>query len=253
MIDALGAPQSMLVLGGTSDIAAATVRRLAALGRLERVVLAARPGPRRVHAADAVRALGVPEVVELDLEATDTTGHDRLMAQAFDPGDIDVVLLAVGVLPDQPTALGDPALAVDTFAVNATGSASLLLRATARMRAQGHGRVVVLSSVAAERPRQSNFVYGASKSAIDALATGLSDGLHGSGIGVLVVRPGFVHTSMTKGLTPAPLAVGPDAVATAIADHLRDPSGTIYVPSTLRPVMSALRHVPRALFRRLPI
>jgi decaprenylphospho-beta-D-erythro-pentofuranosid-2-ulose 2-reductase len=253
VIDALGAPQSMLLLGGTSDIAGATVRRLAALGRLERVVVAARPGPRRVQAADAIRSMGVREVIELDLEATDTDSHEDLMASAFETGDIDVVLLAVGVLPDQPTAVGDPALAVDTFAVNATGAASLLLRATARVRAQGHGRVVVLSSVAAERPRQSNFVYGASKAAIDALATGLSDGLHGSGVGVLVVRPGFVHTSMTKGLAPAPLAVGPDAVADAIAAHLRDPSGTIWVPRTLRPVMSALRHLPRGLFRRLPI
>lgn len=253
MIDALGAPQSVLLLGGTSDIAAAVVRRFAAAGRLERVVLAARPGPRRVQAADAVRALGVAEVHELDLEATDPDSHDALMAAAFAPGDVDVVLLAVGVLPDQPTALGDPALAVDTFAVNATGSASLLLRSTARLRAQGHGRVVVLSSVAAERPRQANFVYGASKAALDALATGLSDGLHGSGIGVLVVRPGFVHTAMTRGLSPAPLAVGPEAVADAIFDHLRDPGGTIWVPGRLRPVMSALRHLPRAVFRRLPV
>jgi decaprenylphospho-beta-D-erythro-pentofuranosid-2-ulose 2-reductase len=253
VIDALGSPQSILVLGGTSDIAGATVRRLAASGRLDRVVLAARPGPRRVQAADAVRALGVPDVRELDLEATDPTSHDRLMTEAFDSGDIDVVLLAVGVLPDQPTALGDPALAVDTFAVNATGAASLLLRSTARLRAQGHGRVVVLSSVAAERPRQSNFVYGASKAAIDALATGLSDGLHGSGVGVLVVRPGFVHTAMTRGLRPAPFAVGAEAVADAIADHLRDPSGTIWVPGKLRLVMTVVRHLPRTVFRRLPI
>ena len=127
------------------------------------------------------------------------------------------------------------------------------VRAAARLRPQGHGRLVVLSSVAAERPRRSNFVYGASKAAIDALATGLGDQLHGSGVGVLVIRPGFVHTSMTHGLPPAPLAVGPDAVAEAIAAHLRDPSGTIWVPRTLRPVMTALRHTPRTLFRRLPI
>ena len=253
MIDALGAPQSLLVLGGTSDIAAATIGQFARTGRLERVILAARPSPARLRAAQATRDLEVKDVRELDLEATDTDHHDKLMDLAFGTGDIDVVLLAIGVLPDQAAALDDPALAVDTFAVNATGAASLLLRAAARLRPQGHGRLVVLSSVAAERPRRSNFVYGASKAAIDALATGLGDQLHGSGVGVLVIRPGFVHTSMTHGLPPAPLAVGPDAVAEAIAAHLRDPSGTIWVPRTLRPVMTALRHAPRTLFRRLPI
>jgi decaprenylphospho-beta-D-erythro-pentofuranosid-2-ulose 2-reductase len=253
LIDALGAPQSVLVLGGTSDIARATVARLARLGRLERVVLAARPGPRRVAAVDETRATGVPQVRELDLEAVDTGGHDAMLDEAFADGDIDLVLLAVGVLPDQPAALDDPSLVLATFAVNTTGAASLLLRAAARLRAQGHGRVVVLSSVAAERPRPSNFVYGSSKSALDALATGLGDELHGSGVGVLVVRPGFVRSSMTQGLAPAPLAVDPEQVADAIAAHLRDPSGTIWVPRTLRPVMSVLRHLPRAIFRRLPI
>jgi decaprenylphospho-beta-D-erythro-pentofuranosid-2-ulose 2-reductase len=253
VIDALGVPQSLLVLGATSDIAQATLSRLAVGGRLERVVLAGRPGPARTRVADEARGTGIPDVVELDLEAKDVTLHQNLIDAAFSGGDIDVVLLAFGVLPDEADPLSDVAQAIDTFAVNATGAASLLLRAAARLRDQGHGRLVVLSSVAAERPRRSNFVYGASKAAIDALATGLGDDLHGSGVGVLVVRPGFVHTSMTRGLKAAPLAVGPEAVAEAIATHLRQPGGTIWVPGALRPVMSLLRHLPRPVFRRLPI
>jgi decaprenylphospho-beta-D-erythro-pentofuranosid-2-ulose 2-reductase len=112
---------------------------------------------------------------------------------------------------------------------------------------------VVLSSVAGERARRSNFIYGSSKAGLDAFAQGLGDALHGTGVHVMVVRPGFVRTKMTAGRAEGPMATTPEAVATAIEVGLRRRSETVWVPGALRLVMAALRHVPRALFRRLPI
>jgi decaprenylphospho-beta-D-erythro-pentofuranosid-2-ulose 2-reductase len=173
--------------------------------------------------------------------------------QAFAGGDIDVVLVAFGVLPNQADALVDTDIAVSSMQTNYLAGASACLRAANALRQQGHGALVVLSSVAAERPRRSNFVYGSAKAGLDAVATGLGDELHGSGVSVLVVRPGFVRTKMTAGLRPAPLSTTAEAVAQAIVTNLRRGTRTVWVPGSLRYVMSALRHVPRPLFRRLPL
>ena len=121
------------------------------------------------------------------------------------------------------------------------------------MKAQGHGVIVCLSSVAGERVRRSNFLYGSSKAGMDGFYLGLGESLRGSGVRVLVVRPGFVHTRMTEGLSAAPLAVGAADVATAVLAGVDREAELIWVPGALRGVMSVLRHVPRRLFRRLPI
>lgn len=121
------------------------------------------------------------------------------------------------------------------------------------MRAQGHGVIVALSSVAGERPRASNFVYGSSKAGVDAFFSGLADSLVGTGVSVLVVRPGFVRSKMTAGLAVAPLATTPEAVAEAIVSGIRRNRHTVWVPGVMRWVMSGLRHTPRAVFRRLPL
>ena len=253
MIDALGAPQSVLVLGATSDIATATVARLAAGGRLERVVLAARSPDGLAAAADRVRDLGVRDVATSPLDASDPDSVAAVVSHAFATGDLDVVLIAFGVLPDQRRALSDAALAVASVQVNFVGAMVAALHAAAALRQQGHGMLVVFSSVAAERPRRSNFVYGSAKAGLDAFCTGLGDELYGSGVSVLVVRPGFVRTKMTAGLAPAPLATTAEAVAEAIAAHLTAGSRTVWVPASMRPAMSVLRHVPRRIFRRLPL
>src|SRR5690606_18413325 len=113
--------------------------------------------------------------------------------------------------------------------------------------------IVALSSVAGERPRRSNFVYGSTKAGMDSFYTGLGEALREVGGRVLVVRPGFVRSKMTEGLEDAPLATTPEAVADAVVDAVRSGREQIWVPATMRVVMSGLRHVPRALFRRLPI
>jgi decaprenylphospho-beta-D-erythro-pentofuranosid-2-ulose 2-reductase len=252
VIDALGAPASVFVLGGASELGEAIVARMAEAGRLERVVLAARPSPRRDDAAARLgrRVSGRVEVVDFDAVATDT--HADLVDRVFAGGDIDVVVVAAGVLPDQQAAFADPAVAVAAALANYVGPMSVTLSVAQRLRAQGHGLLVVLSSVAAERPRRGNYVYGSTKAGLDAFATGLGDDLHGSGVRVLVVRPGFVTGRMTAGMKPAPFATTPGAVADAVVAHVTDPTGTVWVPGVLRYAMSVLRHLPRAIFRRLP-
>jgi decaprenylphospho-beta-D-erythro-pentofuranosid-2-ulose 2-reductase len=254
VLGALGAPQSVLVLGATSEIAAATLVRLAVPGRLRRVVLAGRPGPGRDASESAARTLVGPggAVEAVDFDATDVGAHAAALGPVFDGGDIDVTLVAFGMLPGAPT-LADPVAAAAVVTTNFTGAVSALTVVAERTRAQGHGTVVVLSSVAGERPRRSNYLYGSTKAGLDAFATGLGEDLRGSGVVMLVVRPGFVRTSMTDGMPPAPLAVDADDVAVAIVSHLAGPSRTLWVPGAMRPVMSVLRHLPGVVFRRLPI
>ncbi|MGN6751282.1 MAG: SDR family NAD(P)-dependent oxidoreductase [Intrasporangium sp.] len=253
MIDACGEVQSVLVLGATSEIAGATVARLARGGRLERVVLAGRPVAGREVVVERIRGLGVRTVEVVDFDARDRSRHPSLIAGAFDGGEVDVVLLSWGALPDESVVRADPLAAADVVDVNYTAVVTTLLPAAERMRAQGHGVIVVLSSAAATRGRASNALYGSTKAGVDALASGLGDALHGTGVSVVVVRPGFVRTRMTAGRQPAPLAVGPEEVAEAIATNLDRGSRTVWVPASLRYVMAALAATPRAIFRRLPI
>ena len=253
MKDALGSVQSVLVLGGGSDIALATVRRLVQR-RARTVVLAARdPGALQGTAAE-LRAAGATTVETLAFDARDTASHDAFVADVFDRfGDIDLALLAFGVLGDQEEAEHDGRAAVDIAEVNYVGSVSVTVPIAQRMRAQGHGSIVALSSVAGERARRSNFVYGSSKAGMDAFFQGLGDSLVGSGVRVMVVRPGFVHTKMTEGMDAAPLSTTPEAVADAIVHGIARGRETVWVPAQMRYVMTVLRHVPRPVFRKLPI
>jgi decaprenylphospho-beta-D-erythro-pentofuranosid-2-ulose 2-reductase len=136
---------------------------------------------------------------------------------------------------------------------NYVGAVSVMVPVARHLREQGHGAMVLLSSVAGERARRSNFVYGSSKAGVDAFAQGLADSMVGSGANVLVVRPGFVRTKMTEGMKAAPLSTTPEAVADAIAEGIASGRTTIWVPPPLRYLMAVLRHLPRPVFRRLPI
>lgn len=247
-MNALGEPASVLVLGGTSDLAIATVERLLRRGT-RRVVLAGRDEARLSEVADRFRSRATVETLVFD--ARDHERHDELMDKAF-AQDIDVVLLAFGVLGDQEAVEADPSLAIKVAETNYVAAVSAGLRVAQRFRAQGHGTLVVLSSVAGERARRANFVYGSSKAGLDAFSQGLSDALHPIGCRVMVVRPGFVTTRMTEGKEPAPFATTPAKVADAIARGLARGSETVWVPPVLRLIMIVLRHLPRAVFRRIP-
>jgi decaprenylphospho-beta-D-erythro-pentofuranosid-2-ulose 2-reductase len=251
MKDAFGTPQSLLVLGGTSEIALATARRLVAR-RTRTVWLAGRPSPALEEAAAQLRSLGA-DARTVAFDALDPASHEVALGKVFAEGDIDMVLLAFGILGDQARDESEPLSAVRVAQTNYTGAVSAGLVCAKALQGQGHGSLVVLSSVAGERARRANFIYGSSKAGLDAFAQGLGDAMHGTGVHVMVVRPGFVRSKMTAGLEEAPLATTPEAVAEAIETGLRRRSETVWVPGTLRLVMSALRHVPRPLFRRLPV
>ena len=253
MRDGLGAVQSVLVFGGTSDIAESTLRRLVQR-RARRVVLAGRDVDRLGEIAEDLRARGATFVECVPFDALDTATHEAMVDAVFDRvGDIDLVLVAFGVLGEQADAEQHATAAVDVARVNYLGAVSVLTPTAERLQAQGHGTIVVLSSVAGERARESNYVYGSTKAGLDAFAQGLNDRLVGTGANVMIVRPGFVHTKMTAGLKPAPLAATPDSVAAAILDGLATGRTIVWVPRTLRPVMSVLRHLPRPVFRRLAL
>jgi decaprenylphospho-beta-D-erythro-pentofuranosid-2-ulose 2-reductase len=251
VIDALGTVGSLLLVGGTSDIAVATARRYLRERPL-RIVLAARDTPRRAAVADELRAAGATVEV-VDFDAADPAAPERAVAEAAAGGDVDVALIAFGLLGDAGQLRTDPAAVAELAQVNYVAPTVVGTALANRMRAQGHGVIVALSSVAGERPRASNFVYGSTKAGLDAFFSGLADSLVGTGVSVLVVRPGFVRTKMTEGLDAAPLATTPDAVAEAIVGGIRRGRHTVWVPGAMRWVMSGLRHTPRAVFRRLPI
>lgn len=252
MLDAVGRPRSLLVLGGSSEIGVAIAERFAEDSPDLVVTLAARPSRARDAAVDRLRTRGC-EVVTLDFDALDDDAHDRVVRAAAKSGDVDVAVVAYGVLGDAERAWQDPVEAARVASVNYRAAVLTGVALGQLVRRQGHGVVVALSSVAGERPRRSNFVYGSSKAGFDAFYTGLGEALWSLGGRVVVVRPGFVHTAMTRGLDPAPLSVGPTEVADAAVAAVRAGREQVWVPGAMRLVMSGLRHVPRPLFRRLPL
>jgi decaprenylphospho-beta-D-erythro-pentofuranosid-2-ulose 2-reductase len=252
MINALGAPQSLLLLGGTSDIALAIARAYADRSPGLRVVLAARPSERRDRNVGSLTDAGC-RVRAVDFEARNVDGHAAVVEAAAEDGDVDVAVVAYGLLGDNEEAWTDVEAAVELARTNYVAPVASGVALGQLVRRQGHGVVVALSSVAGERPRRSNFVYGSSKAGFDAFYVGLGEALRPSGGRVLVVRPGFVRSKMTDGLEPAPLSVEPDEVARAVVAAVADGSEQVWVPRAMRPVMSALRHLPRPVFRRLPL
>ena len=252
MIDAIGRPQSVLVLGGASEIAQAVVAALVP-GRCRTVVLAGRPSPRLDEAAAAARAAGADVVETVAFDTTDLAGNPAVVEDVFTRfGDIDLVLAAAGALGDQSALEADPQAAADLITTNFTGLAAALLAAAGRMRAQGYGRIVVISSVAGERSRKANYIYGSTKSGLDAFAQGLGDSLVGSGVGVTVVRPGFVVGRMTEGMDPAPFSTTPEAVAEAVVAGIASGADVVYAPPVLRYVFAVMKQLPRAVWRRMP-
>lgn len=252
MDNAFGQPQTILLLGGTSDIGLAIVRAL--LSPVTRtVVLACRDRGRGEQVAVSLRDAGV-QVDVVHFDGADTETHETVLSEVIAThGDIDVAILAFGQLGEGEATGRDVAAAVHLAHVNFTGAVSASVATANQLRRQGHGALVVLSSVAGERVRKANFVYGATKAGLDGFAQGLGDSLVGSGAKVLVVRPGFVHSAMTRGLPAAPFATTPDKVAEIAVAGLRSGRRTVWAPGILRYVFMVLRHVPGPIWRRLPL
>jgi decaprenylphospho-beta-D-erythro-pentofuranosid-2-ulose 2-reductase len=236
----------VLLLGGTSEIGLAILAALQLPESCE-VILAGRD-EQRLLAAGA----GLPgRVRTLHFDAAETAGSQGLAAAAFAAGPVDLVIAAAGILVSQDELAGDPDRAGLMVQTNFTGHVTAILAIAERMRAQGGGTIVILSSIAATRPRKANFVYGAAKAGLDAFGRGLADALHGSGVRVLLVRPGFVIGRMTAGMSPAPLSTTPPLVGQAVAAALTSSLDIVWVPRALRLLSIALRLVPRPLWRRI--
>ena len=242
---------AVLVLGGRSEIGLEVAQRLAA-GRT--VVLAARRAHDLVEETERLRACGASAVHAVEFDADDTLSHPALLERiATEHGPIGVAVLAFGVLGDQRTAERDPVHALAVMQTDFVAQVSVLTALAALMRAAGEGQIVVFSSVAGIRVRKANYVYGAAKAGLDGFASGLGDALHGSGVRVLIVRPGFVIGRMTNGMKPAPFPSTPDEVAAAVVDGLRNDRTRVWVPAVMRPAYFLARMLPQWVWRRLPI
>ncbi|MGF7236517.1 MAG: SDR family NAD(P)-dependent oxidoreductase [Frankia sp.] len=252
MNDALGGAQSVLVLGGASELGLATLHALD-LRPGARVLLAGR-SPEGMATAVAQAGLSPSVTVStIGWDARDTAGHDAFVEKAFaELGDVDVVLAPAGILGNQERAETDSAHAVDIWETNFVGLAATLLPVAARLRGQGHGVLVVYSSVAGLRGRRANFVYGASKAGLDAFAEGLAASLVGTGVRLVLVRPGFVRGRMTAGMPAAPMATTPEAVGAAVAAAVAGRAEIVAVPRVVGPAFLILRALPAKIFRKLP-
>ncbi|HVB44783.1 MAG TPA: SDR family NAD(P)-dependent oxidoreductase [Streptosporangiaceae bacterium] len=246
MLEDLNRPARILLLGGTSEIGLAIVAALRLPAGSE-VLLAGRDEQRLVAAGKELPLPCTP--VTFDALAVQT--HPAVIEQVFAAGPVDLVVAATGVLTPQADLDSDPVLAARLIDTNFTSHVTTLLTAAARLRAQRHGTIVVLSSVAAIRPRKANYVYGAAKAGLDAFARGLTDALAGSGVRVLLVRPGFVTGRMTAGMAAAPLASTPGQVGAAVAAALEGTASQIWVPRSLAMMAMVLRLVPRPLWRKM--
>lgn len=251
MDNALGEPQNIVLFGGSSDIGLAIVRELLS-PTTRTVVLACRDVDKGERAAAGLRHGGITvEVVHFDGAATDS--HAAIVRDiAGAHGDIDVAVLAFALLGDGDITATDELAAAEIAHVNFTGTVTATIAVANQLRAQGHGAIVLLSSIAGERVRKANPVYGGTKAGIDGFAQGLGDGLAADGVHMLVVRPGFVRSAMTAGMKAAPFATTPEKVAEVTVRGLRSKRRTVWAPGILRFVFSALRHAPGPVWRRLP-
>jgi decaprenylphospho-beta-D-erythro-pentofuranosid-2-ulose 2-reductase len=248
--NALGQPDRLLLVGGTSQIAVAIAERLLR-DRPLAVVVAARPSARRHTVAQRLRALGA--TVELvDFEAAEVEQQAKALGAVFDAGDVDVAVVAHGELGDQARLLQDPVAAARLCQTNYASAVSVGVVLAEQMGAQRHGVIVALSSLAAVRARPANFVYGSTKAGLDAFYTGLREQLRPAGVRVLVVRPGLVRTRMTAHLPPTPLATTAQDVAARVVPALPAGNGTVWAPAAMRPVAALLRVLPDGLLRRVP-
>ncbi len=253
MLDAVGNPQTILLLGGTSEIGLAICERYLR-NASARIVLACLPDdPGRDDAVTQMKAAGAREVEVIDFDAVDTDSHPKIIEQAFAGGDVDVAIVAFGLLGDAEELWQNQRKAVQIAEINYTAAVSVGVLLADKMRAQGFGQIIAMSTVAGERVRRSNFVYGSTKAGLDGFYLGLSEALREYGVRVLVIRPGQVRTRMSAHIKEAPLTVDKEDVAELAVRSAAKGKELVWAPPTFRYVMMVLRHIPRPIFRKLPI
>ena len=240
----------VVIFGGRSEIGTELARRLAPGAT---VVLAARRADQLSEQVTAVRAAGAAAVHVREFDADDLASHGPLVSSIVaEHGPIGTAVLAFGILGDQARAESDVGHAVAVVHTDYVAQVSLLTVLAATMRAARTGNIVVFSSIAGVRARRANYVYGSAKAGLDGFASGLADALYGSGVRLLIVRPGFVIGQMTQGMQPAPLSSTAPQVAAATARALAKGRRTVWIPRALRPLAFGMRLAPQWVWRRMP-
>jgi decaprenylphospho-beta-D-erythro-pentofuranosid-2-ulose 2-reductase len=257
VLDAVGNPQAILLLGGTSEIGLAICERYLR-DAPARIILAALPDdPGREDAVTQMTRAGAKSVTVVDFDAIDTASHPAVIEECFTTGgapvDIDVAIVAFGLLGDAEDLWQNQRKAVQIAEINYTAAVSVGVLLGERMRGQGYGRIIAMSSAAGERVRRSNFVYGSTKAGLDGFYLGLGEALREYGVGVLVIRPGQVRTRMSAHVKEAPLTVDKEYVAELAVTASAKGKDLVWAPGAFRYVMMVLRHIPRPIFRKLPI
>jgi len=252
MENAFGQPQTLIVLGGTSDIARGLTKKLAA-ARAHTVILAGRSRTLLDEASDDATTYGAATVDTVVFDANDVADAARVVSECFDKVDdtVDLVVVAVGLMGDQLEKEDDAALAAEVATVNFSWPVAALAETRRRLVAQGSGRILVMSSVAAVRVRRSTYLYGGAKAGLDRLCEGMADSLEGTGVRLQLVRPGVVRTRMSAGLADVPFTTDVDDVVKNIMKGLANGDPVIWSPPILRYVFAVLRHLPRSLWRKV--
>jgi decaprenylphospho-beta-D-erythro-pentofuranosid-2-ulose 2-reductase len=253
MINAVGAAQSILLLGGSSEIGLAITAEFLKKGPAK-VILASRPNdPLREASAEKMKAAGASEVVTIDFDATDFDSHQEVVDKAFADGDVDICIVAFGVLGDAEELWQNQRKAVQAANINYTGAVSMGVLVGQKFKEQGHGQFIAMSSVAGERVRRSNFVYGSTKAGLDGFYLNLGEALEEYGVKTLVIRPGQVRTRMSADVAEAPLTVNKEDVAKLAVKAVENGKTLVWAPPAFQLVMLVLKHIPRKIFKMLPI
>lgn len=239
-----------LIVGASSAIAEQVARKLA--GPEAGFYLTGRDADRLDAIAADLRVRGARQVESEALDVVDSASLDGLVARAAAAlGGLDAVVFAAGLLPDQGRIGNDAELLRQTMAINATSAMAVMNQAADLFERQGSGRLVVIGSVAGDRGRAVNCAYGAAKGALEIYASGLRQRLHGRGVRVLLVKPGFVDTPMTADFDKGPLWASPEQVASDIVQAMERGRSVIYTPWFWRWIMLVIRLIPERLFVRL--
>lgn len=248
MLNAFHSPQSVALIGATSDIGQSILKALPH-DNLDTCFVVARNPKRATESLKQILPART-KLIEINFQAEQAQSHKEIVDQIFAEGDLDIAVIAVGVLGNNPE-IDEAANALNVMTVNYVACANIMLLIAGKMKLQGHGQIEVISSFAQTRPRVDNFVYGSSKAGLDFMARGLNEKLKGTGVSITILRPGFVRTRMTKLMPEAPFAVNSDAVGKVGVKLLKGEESIGYAPSILKYVALVFTLLPKKIFRRI--
>lgn len=244
--------QKILIVGATSAIAEATARRFAQQGA--KLYLLARNQERMEGLARDLKIRGAASISHAVFDANNFDTHETVLKRVIDDmGGLDMVLIAHGTLGDQKACERDFRLALQELNTNAISVMSLLTHLANFFEAQRSGTIAVISSVAGDRGRQSNYVYGTAKGAVSIFLQGLRNRLHKSGVNVLTIKPGFVDTPMTASFKKGPLWASADTIAEGIVKSVSRRRNEVYLPGWWGGIMLIIKSIPEGIFRKLSL